>query len=267
MQRVSRLPLLFPIVAAAVLTFTVRQAQPQSVVGPTPPNALLSPFVAPVAHLPLTATFVLKVERPQANESAQSIGCTFQVARDATGRISRELRGLVPASSAEAPPLFGTVLYNPHSHMSQTIDPVHRTDVKLPMDLPTDIFTVSPPAETQGLGVKTIDGLKITGVRRTWKIPARLSPTGKRLQTVDERWYSKDLRMVVLERRFNLLGGVVRITLSAIDRGNPSASLFEAPTGYRVIVKKSLVNTSGGPPGDLLSIPSADSDPNLSGAW
>jgi hypothetical protein len=246
---------------AAVLTVGAQQAAQERSAALFRPNALLTPFLAPVSGAPVTATFVVVTKWTRSDGSTETLGCTFQVARDSNGRISHELRKLEPASFTGEPPLLGVVLYDPRSETNQTIDPINRTDVELQDRLPNDTLSGYGGEEIVELGRKTIAGLDVTGVRRTWRVPVGLSLTGQPSQTSYESWYSNRLHMIVSERRTDPLGGVVMITVSGIDRQRPPESLFKAPQGYLVIRKKRSINTRMAR-GDNWSITPPDYDPN-----
>jgi hypothetical protein len=258
---------IFLFVAVALLTLHAQQHPPKPATVPSRFNILLNPFLGPVSGAPVTATFTIDVKWWRVGGDIETLDSMFQVARDSRGRISHELRRLVPASSTGAPPLVGVVLYDPRNKTSQTIDQATRTDIELQGDLPTDtlsasnITTLSRIAEIEDLGEKTISGLEVKGVRCTWKGPAQASLTGQPSQTSIESWYSNDLHMIVSERRVIPLKGVVTITLSEIDRHEPPAGLFTAPRGYQVIRLKRPVLTRRAQD-ESWSITPPDYDPN-----
>jgi len=242
MLRVSRLILLLPIAVAAVLTLSAQQAPQKPATAASRSIALQNPFLAPVSGSPVTATFVIDTERTRPDGSTEALSGTFQVARDSSGRISHELRELEPPSSAGESPSQGAVLYDPRTHLSQTIDGANRTDVEREIRLPVNWFlTAAGTSEFEELGRKTIAGVEVKGVRRTWRAPAQLSPTGQPARTSIETWFSDRLHMTVSERRTNPDGSVVSVIASQIDRQQPTASLFKAPQGYQVVRLKPLV--------------------------
>ena len=268
MLLLSRLPFLVPVTVAAALTLSAQQPSQAPATALCRPSALLNPFLAPVAGAPVTATYLIKIEWPHVLGSTETLGSTFQVARDSRGRISHELRELVPAFSAGAPPLYGVVLYDPRTQMSQTIDPANRTDVELQLHLPPRALSASSIAEVEDLGRKTISGLDVEGVRRSLRSRAKLSLATQPWQTSDESWYSNDLHMIVSERRTNPLGGMMVITMAEIDRHEPPDALFQVPQGYRVIRPKTQLFTSFVGGGQPWAIPGPDYDPNdIDGAY
>ena len=51
---------------------------------------------------------------------------------------------------------------------------------------------------------------------------------------MSERWYSPELKVVVLSRRANPRFGETVYRLTNLVRGEPGPELFEIPAGYRV---------------------------------
>jgi hypothetical protein len=111
-------------------------------------------------------------------------------------------------------------------------------EIHLPINSP---LTAAGTSEFEELGRKTIGGVEVRGVRRTWRAPAHSSQAGRPLQTSIETWFSDRLHMTVSERRTNPDGSVVSVIASQIDRQQPAASLFKAPQSYRVVRLKALV--------------------------
>jgi hypothetical protein len=249
----------------AALTLSAQQAVQTPATALNRPSALLNPFLAPVSGVPVTATFVIKMEWPHGYGGTETFGSTFQVARDSRGRISHELREFVPASSAGAPPLLGVVLFDPHTSTSHTIDPANRTDVESQVHLPTDSLSASSIAQAVDLGRKKISGLEVKGIRRTLRSQTKLSLARQPWQTSDESWYSNDLHMIVSERRTNPLAGVMVISMEEIDRHEPPAELFQVPQGCRLIRRNGRAFSSFARP--AWSITPPDQDGNITGAW
>lgn len=267
MLPVFRLSLLAAISAAAIPGLIAQQMPQKPAIGLCRPNALLNPFVAPVSNEPVTVTYVVKTERLQPDGDIETQGRSFQVARDAKGRISHELGERVQASSVREAPMVGMVLYDPRTQLSQTIDPANRTDVEVQIQLhapggllETATVSASGNPKIEDLGRKTISGLNVMGVRETWRGPVQPYSGGQPSQTSVERWYSNDLHMIVFERRITPLGIVVMTAVSQIDRRAPDSALFKVPQGYRVIRPKKQVLTRFAPATWAITPP--DYDPN-----
>jgi hypothetical protein len=77
-------------------------------------------------------------------------------------------------------------------------------------------------------------GVRVTGTRYTTTMPAGLYPSGRRdLQIAYERWISPELKIEVYGRNEDSAYDVVEHRLMTISREEPSADLFELPSGYK----------------------------------
>lgn len=87
----------------------------------------------------------------------------------------------------------------------------------------------------QDLGERTMQGIAVRGCRLTSMRPAGESSGGNGVTVmVDETWSSPELRVTLLRTRIEPDGGTSQEQLDHIVRGEPDASLFEAPAGYTV---------------------------------
>jgi len=51
----------------------------------------------------------------------------------------------------------------------------------------------------------------------------------------DEIWYSEELHMNLMEEHTDVRGGKQSVAILSIKRDEPAPSLFEVPTGYRIV--------------------------------
>lgn len=230
--RLARLTLLPLIIGAALLTLDAQQASQEPAVSSSRSLAYLAPFVPSVAGAPFMATFAIRTEQPGADGSTEALQSMTKVVRDSSGRVRHELRELEPPSGGEAP-LVAVVLSDPPARIVHTLDPVHRIDSRRQFDASRQgVSAAAGTAEGEDLGIRTINGLKVKGVRRTWRIPSRLDAAGQPVQAADETWYSDELQMIVLETRSDSSGRVMTVSMSQLDRHEPPASLLRVPEGY-----------------------------------
>jgi hypothetical protein len=82
------------------------------------------------------------------------------------------------------------------------------------------------------LGTQNIEGVQASGTRVTFTIPAGEIGNERAIDIVDERWFSKDLQVVVMTRRSDPRTGETIYRLTNIDRSEPAHSLFEVPADY-----------------------------------
>ncbi|HWB87289.1 MAG TPA: hypothetical protein VG675_24315 [Bryobacteraceae bacterium] len=116
----------------------------------------------------------------------------------------------------------------------------------------------NPNRKVESLGTQVIEGVSAEGTRTTLTIPAGQIGNTLPIQVVSERWYSPDLQTVVLYKHSDPRAGDTVYRLSNINRSEPSASLFQVPSDYKV--------NQGGPRGmGLRRRPNPNSNPSPSG--
>ena len=91
--------------------------------------------------------------------------------------------------------------------------------------------------KTEQLGVQNIEGVDAEGTRTTTIIPAGAIGNERPIETVYERWYSKELQLVVMSKHIDPRFGEQTYRLTNIVRAEPDPSLFSLPSGYRVITE------------------------------
>ena len=90
----------------------------------------------------------------------------------------------------------------------------------------------TPPAQTENLGVQTINGVAATGTRTTQSIPAGAIGNTQPIQIVREVWMSQDLKIPIMIKTSDPRFGETVMQLTNITQTNPDAALFQVPTGY-----------------------------------
>ena len=101
---------------------------------------------------------------------------------------------------------------------------------------------------TEDLGTRDFEGVSATGTRRVTTIPAGAIGNERPIETVYERWYSKELEMVVYSRRSDPRVGEQTYRLTNINRSEPDPSLFTIPPGYRTLNERPSVYRIPRPP-------------------
>ncbi len=94
--------------------------------------------------------------------------------------------------------------------------------------------TDAPNVKTEQLGKRIIEGVEAEGTRTTVTIPAGQIGNELPLDTVSERWYSNELKTVVLTTRKDPRSGETTYRLTNLRRGEPSRLAFEVPSDYKV---------------------------------
>jgi hypothetical protein len=88
--------------------------------------------------------------------------------------------------------------------------------------------------KSESLGKERIAGISADGTRTTSTIPAEAIGNERPLDIVRERWYSPDLQIVLRSSQADPRFGETTYEVTKLDRAEPSASLFEVPSDYRV---------------------------------
>ena len=88
---------------------------------------------------------------------------------------------------------------------------------------------------TESLGTQDFEGVMAEGTRTTTTIPADAIGNERPIEIVYERWYSKELQMIVYSKHSDPRFGEQTYRLTNINRSEPDPSLFEVPQGYKVV--------------------------------
>lgn len=103
---------------------------------------------------------------------------------------------------------------------------------------------------TEELGIQNIEGVDAEGVRTVTTIPAGDIGNERPIEIVYERWYSKELQVVVMSKNSDPRFGEQTYRLTNIVRSEPDPSLFEVPSGFKVLsepaVSYTITTQSGG---------------------
>lgn len=85
---------------------------------------------------------------------------------------------------------------------------------------------------TEKLGTQVVEGVAAEGTRTTITIPVGEIGNERAIQVISERWYSPELKTVVMTRHSDPRFGETVYRLTNISRDEPARSLFDVPTDY-----------------------------------
>lgn len=88
---------------------------------------------------------------------------------------------------------------------------------------------------TEELGTQNYEGVEAEGTRRVTTIPAGAIGNERPIEIVYERWYSKELGIVVYSKHSDPRFGEQTYRVTNIVRAEPDPSLFTVPNGYKVV--------------------------------
>lgn len=89
-------------------------------------------------------------------------------------------------------------------------------------------------AETRDLGTREFNGVKATGVQRSYEIPAGEIGNRDPIVVSTETWTSPELQAVVYQKRSDPRSGEFVYRAENLKREEPAAALFTVPSDYTV---------------------------------
>ncbi len=97
------------------------------------------------------------------------------------------------------------------------------------------------------LGMQNIEGIEAEGTRTVTTIPAGAIGNERPIEITYEKWYSRELQLVVQSKRSDPRVGEQTYRLTNIVRNEPDPSLFSPPSGYRLVTEPSGRSVVSGP--------------------
>ncbi len=109
----------------------------------------------------------------------------------------------------------------------------------------------APNITTESLGTRSFDGVMAEGRRTTMTIPAGRMGNDLPIQIVTETWYSSELQAVLYQKRTDPRNGETVTQYSNISRAEPSRTLFDAPSDFKVTESARPRPRGGAGPGQI----------------
>jgi len=85
------------------------------------------------------------------------------------------------------------------------------------------------------LGTRDFEGVSAEGTRRVTTIPAGAIGNEREIEIVYERWYSKELGLVVYSKQSDPRFGEQTYRITNLVRSEPDPSLFTVPNSYKIV--------------------------------
>jgi hypothetical protein len=89
-------------------------------------------------------------------------------------------------------------------------------------------------AKPEQLAPQAIEGVLSEGTRLTETIAPGAIGNDRQIQVVNERWYSPELKTVMMSRRTDPRNGDETFKLMNVRRTEPATDLFQVPAGYQI---------------------------------
>lgn len=120
----------------------------------------------------------------------------------------------------------------------------------------TGTYTIAPMAQggflgagqsikydtrTEDLGTRDFEGVSAEGTKIITTIPAGAIGNERPIEITYERWYSKELELVVYSKQNDPRFGEQTYKLTGISRTEPAPSLFSVPAGYRLFSEPATI--------------------------
>jgi TonB family protein len=92
-----------------------------------------------------------------------------------------------------------------------------------------------PTTKTESLGKHMAEGVECEGERAVTTMPAGTIGNDRPIETVNETWYSPELKIMILSKRSDPRFGESTYSVTNIIRSEPYAELFLPPSDYKLI--------------------------------
>ncbi|HEX8638220.1 MAG TPA: hypothetical protein VF692_09170 [Pyrinomonadaceae bacterium] len=129
----------------------------------------------------------------------------------------------------------------------QSLSPAVKTRVETSVAQKTNVvvtpYVISGTmsgGKAEQLGTKSFEGVAAEGTRTVTTIEAGKIGNEKPIEIVYERWYSRELDLIVYSRHYDPRFGEQVYRLSNISRSEPDRSLFNVPSDYKLVAEPAL---------------------------
>jgi hypothetical protein len=100
--------------------------------------------------------------------------------------------------------------------------------------------TNNSTGKSESLGTRNFEGVEAEGTRTTTTIAAGTIGNERDIEIIYERWYSKDLQLIVHSRHSDPRFGEQIYRLTNINRSEPDRSLFTPPADYKIVAEQTF---------------------------
>jgi hypothetical protein len=203
--------------------------------------------VPPIPKAPFQGMLETEWSRPLADGGTWTLANRRRFARDSEGRVYQE-RWLLAPKGGKAKSVMDKI---------QVVDPVKHIWINCSVrlkacetgpfrgDAETTVYKPSPEQSGQlrdgagifvheKIGENTIQGEPTIGMRDTTTYNVGILGNDREFSIVREFWYSPKLGFNLLSSRRDGRYGTQKFTMTELTEGEPDASLFDVPQGYRL---------------------------------
>lgn len=229
----------------------------------------------PVTGAPYSAEAVTEVTQTLADGNRIERKTSAKVFRDGQGRVRREQQAMAIGTMVAESEMVIVTITDPIAGTFVTLDQARKTYMRMPSPkfgfsskgaggvssytfeagvaggpmtvagarVSGGVMAVAggpdaPNVQTDSLGARDIEGVRAEGTKTTTTIAAGAIGNQAPIEMVSERWYSPELKVVVMTRRTDPRFGETVYRLTNIVRAEPATPLFQVPSDYRLDDKK-----------------------------
>jgi len=241
-------PLLVATASLLLLSFPTLAQTPQHAPDGGTRETIVSIFIPSMANAPFTATVNTEWIRQLPDGSQITLKNHRIVARTADGRVFQQRAFFVPDDGKHLSTVRQIEISDPAAHVIY----VCRVDERLCrlMQFSARFFAASPTAgasptksgvlggatSVENLGTQTISGLETIGSRESTVLESGTIGNEAPILERREFWYSPQLGINLITKREDpRFSAQQNFEVTNIALGEPDASLFQLPAGYKVI--------------------------------
>jgi hypothetical protein len=203
------------------------------------------PVPRPDKGKPFSATVTTQTTQTLSDGTRIVRSTTMLEYRDAEGRVRTETAQSTGQSSE---PARAIVISDPVAAVVWRLDPVQRSAWKSVMrPAPEGVFEARAKdalsalvatgvrrGDTEDLGTSNINGILARGTRVTNVVPAGAIGNDREFRSVEERWFSSELNLLIKSVNTDPRFGTTTYELTNISRQVPDHSFFQIPPGYKL---------------------------------
>jgi hypothetical protein len=195
-------------------------------------------------NAPFSAVVTTEWTKIMPDGSKQTVRNHRTVARDSTGRVFEERRYFTPDGDKRETRLLELDYRDPNRHEVAVCEPMLKVCRVYPFFQPPPVTMQRVGPQVGGmddvtqkdLGRKTIGDVEVVGSSEVTTIKAGTMGYEKAQPIVKEFWYSPQLGINVITKRFDPRASAIQnFEMGNISLAEPDAKMFEPPVEYRVV--------------------------------
>ena len=207
-------------------------------------------LVPPLTEAPFQATVTTEWIKVLPDGSRATTGNQRIIARDSSGRIFEERRYLVPNGSTQGAPISSLQYDDPNRHERLNCIPSQKTcymtayRLEVLSKMPAGIggaeacgcgFPRGASVKQEALGQQTMENVEVTGSREIMMLAAGTFGNEKPEAVVKEFWYSPQLGLNLVTKRFDPRTGMQNFVVDHVSLSEPDTRMFDPPKDFKVV--------------------------------